>query len=85
VIENIEFYEWCNLIKEGGTLMPKLSRKAQRLHDYLIAGGSTNIGDICRNLHTTPITLLSKTIPELQEKGLFFNLGCSQTETRKDD
>lgn len=48
----------------------KLTAKEQRLADYILKGGSNNIGDTCRALHTTPMTLLGKTIPSLVKKGI---------------
>lgn len=51
----------------------KLTRKEQRLKDYLDRcrreGREPTIGEICRDLRTTPWTLLKKTLPGLQEKG----------------
>jgi len=55
--------------------MDKLSKKGKRLYDYLkekvlIEDQSTvNIGDICRDCHTTVFTLFRKTYAELREKG----------------
>lgn len=46
----------------------RLSAKERRLAQYLWDGGSPVIGDICRTLHTTPITLLTKTWPSLDAK-----------------
>lgn len=52
----------------------RLTKKEQRLKDYLEKckkeGIEPTIGDVCRDLHTTPITLLGKTLPSLKAKGL---------------
>lgn len=51
----------------------KLSKKAQRLLDFLIQhdeknnGENPTIGEICKGCKTTTITLLSKTYPELEK------------------
>lgn len=58
----------------------KLSKKAQRLLDYLADysidndGKSPTIGEICKGCKTTPKTLLTKTYPEL-EKYIGFVMG----------
>jgi hypothetical protein len=46
----------------------KLNVKERRLLAYLYDGGDPNIGVTCRQLHTTPWTLLSKTLPNLRAK-----------------
>jgi hypothetical protein len=46
-----------------------LNTKEQRLFDYISnEDNSRNVGDICRALHTTPYTLLSKTLPGMKAK-----------------
>lgn len=55
----------------------KLSKKAQRLLDYLIEyeiendGESPTLGEIRKACKTTTITLLSKTYPELERYAEF--------------
>lgn len=50
----------------------KLSRKEQCVYDYLLkakaAGRNVTVGDICRDCHTTPHTLIGKTLPAIKEK-----------------
>jgi hypothetical protein len=46
----------------------KLTAKEKRLYDYLRGGGDRKIGAICDTLKTTPITLVSKTVPGLKRK-----------------
>ncbi len=52
----------------------KLSAKERRLKDYLEKckrkGIQPTVGDVCRDLRTTPLTLLGKTLPSLKAKGL---------------
>jgi hypothetical protein len=53
--------------------LKKLSKKGQRLYDYLKSKSekviiSVEIGDICRDCHTTVYTLFKKTYCELLEK-----------------
>lgn len=52
--------------------MEKLNTKEKRLFDYYlkcIKGKFTpTIGDVCRDCHTTPYTLLVKTKPSLMGK-----------------
>jgi hypothetical protein len=52
--------------------MEKLNAKEKRLFDYYlkcIKGKITpTIGDVCRDCHTTPYTLLAKTEPSLVSK-----------------
>lgn len=51
----------------------KLSKKAQRLLDYLVEyeeqheDEQPTIGEICKGCKTTPKTLLTKTYPELEK------------------
>ncbi|WP_340394905.1 hypothetical protein [Paenibacillus sp. FSL E2-0177] len=47
----------------------RLNKKEQRLLAYLLdESKSKNIGDICKALKTTPITLCTKTKPQLERK-----------------
>jgi ribosomal protein L30E len=46
----------------------KLNTKEKRLLAYYYDGGDLNIGKVCRELHTTTWTLLSKTLPNLRAK-----------------
>lgn len=54
----------------------KLSKKAQRLLDYLVDYSIENdnkeptLGEICKACKTTVITLLTKTFPELEKTEL---------------
>jgi len=51
------------------TLNERLSVKEFKLFMYLaVESNSRNIGDICKALHTTPLTLLSKTKPNMERK-----------------
>lgn len=57
-------------------IIERLSAKEQRLHDYMVSclslGIDTpNIGEVCRECHTTPWTLLHKTLPSLERKVQF--------------
>ena len=45
-----------------------LTNREQRLADYIANDGSLVIGDVCNALHTTPRTLLGKTLPGLRAK-----------------
>ncbi len=53
--------------------MEKLSKKAKRVYEFHLDNieRGVNIGEICRECHTTVKTLLKKTYPELLEKGYF--------------
>jgi hypothetical protein len=45
-----------------------LNTKEKRLLAYYYDGGDLNIGETCRQLKTTPFTLLGKTTPNLRAK-----------------
>lgn len=56
------------------SLFDRLNKKERRLFDYLLdENNSRKIGDICKALHTTSWTLLSKTQPNLERKCDEFN------------
>jgi len=55
-------------VKEEMIDTEKLTAKEKRLYDYLRGGGDRKIGAICDTLKTTPITLISKTMPGLKRK-----------------
>jgi hypothetical protein len=66
------------LIHKTMTEHYKLSAKASRLYKYILEfatnkkAKSPTVGVICKTLHTTPFTLISKTIPELRKYDLWF-------------
>mgnify|MGYP000891199172 CR=1 FL=1 len=51
--------------------MEKLSKKAKRVYEFELNNieRRVTIGEVCKDCHTTVLTLFKKTYPELLQKG----------------